>query len=58
MVRQTTLDLHLLGRPDMQFFSMNYLMTMRYLPQLDRKVVACAVVCTLAIAAAVTWIFS
>lgn len=42
----------------MQFFTMNYLMTMQHLPQLDRKVVGYGVLCTLAIAAAVTWIIA
>ena len=40
----------------MQFFPMNYLMTLRYLPQIDRKIVGYGVLWTLAIGAAVTWI--
>ena len=40
----------------MQIFTMNYLMTMQHLPQLDRKIVGYGVLWTLAIAAAVTGI--
>jgi len=42
----------------MQFFTMDYLMTMRDLPQLDRKIVGYGVLWTLAIAAGVTWIIA
>ena len=42
----------------MQFFTMNYLMTMQRLPQLDRKIIGYGVLWTLAIAAAVTWIIA
>ncbi len=43
----------------MQFFSMNYLITMRYLPQVDREIVAVAVAvgaAAFATAAAVFWL--
>ena len=40
----------------MQFFTVNYLMTMRHLPQLDGKIVGYGVLWTLAIGAALTWI--
>lgn len=42
----------------MQFLTMNYLVTMQQLPQLDRKIVGYGVLWTLAIAAAVTWIIA
>ena len=42
----------------MQIFTMNYLMTMHHVPQLDRKIVGYGVVWTLAIAAAVTWLIA
>ncbi len=42
----------------MQFFPMNYLMTMKHLPQVDAKVAGYGVLCMLAIGAAVTWIVS
>jgi len=56
--RQSTLDLQSLGRLEMQFFTMSYLMTMQNLPQFDRKIVGFGVLWTLAIAAAVTWIIA
>lgn len=40
----------------MQFYTMNYLMTMQELPQLDRRIIGYGVLWTVAIAAAVTWI--
>ncbi len=40
----------------MQFFTMDYLMTLQHLPQLDKKIVAYGVLWTVAIGAAVTWI--
>ena len=40
----------------MQFFTMNYLMTMQHLPQLDKKIVGFGILWTVAIGAAVTWI--
>lgn len=42
----------------MQFFTMSYLMTMRDMPQFDRKIVGYGMLWTLAIAAAVTWIIA
>ena len=42
----------------MQFFPMNYLMTMQDVPKLDRKIVGYGLLCTLAIAAALTWILA
>ena len=42
----------------MQYFAMNYLMTMQELPQLDRKIVGYGVLWTVAIGAVVTWIIS
>jgi len=42
----------------MQFFTINYLMTMQHSPQIDRKVIGYGVLWTLAIAAGVTWIIA
>ena len=42
----------------MQFFPMHYLMTMRHLPQIDRKIVSYGVAWTLAFGAALTWIIA